>query len=80
MDVPIGNYVSRVLKTQRFEFPSHVESIAVDFIPVLELTYKAKQVMKEAVSMINKRKRKVVELGSLGVQPPSISFSFVRGA
>ena len=56
------------------------ESIAVDFIPMLELTYKVKHVIEDSANMVNKRKKKVAELVSLDGESTLIHFSFVRGA
>lgn len=36
IDVPVGNLICRVSKTDRYEFPQSVDTFALDFIPLLQ--------------------------------------------
>ncbi|ORE11035.1 hypothetical protein BCV72DRAFT_198470 [Rhizopus microsporus var. microsporus] len=65
MDCPVGNNIVRVSRTQKFEFPSTISTIAVDLLPLLEATWKAKEIMKKTVEILNQRKRKTVELKAI---------------
>ncbi|KAG1171919.1 hypothetical protein G6F71_006616 [Rhizopus microsporus] len=40
MDVPVGQHIARITKTARFEFPSSIETMTIDFLPFLEITWK----------------------------------------
>ncbi|CAO3679845.1 hypothetical protein G6F70_009110 [Rhizopus microsporus] len=62
LDVPVGSHIARITRTARFEFPSAVENMAVDFLPLLQLVFKGKQAMVMANKIANDRKRKEVEL------------------
>lgn len=62
MDVPVGSHIARITRIARFEFPSSVENMPVDCLPLLELVYKGKQAMIMAKKIANDRKRKEVEL------------------
>ncbi|PHZ09923.1 uncharacterized protein RHIMIDRAFT_40587 [Rhizopus microsporus ATCC 52813] len=37
IDVPVGNLICRVSKTDRYEFPQSVDTFALDFIPLLQV-------------------------------------------
>lgn len=58
MDIPVGEHITRNTKTARYEFPSSIETMAIDFLPLLEITWKGKQVMKMVHKTMNDRKRK----------------------
>ncbi|CAO0794212.1 unnamed protein product [Mucor circinelloides] len=62
LDVPVGSHIARITRIARFEFPSSVENMPVDCLPLLELVYKGKQAMIMAKKITNDRKRKEVEL------------------
>ncbi|KAI7864966.1 hypothetical protein BDF14DRAFT_1931718 [Spinellus fusiger] len=79
MDVPVSQHISRITKTARSEFPSSVTTMAVDFLPLLELTFRGKQAMKMAHETMNDRKRKNIELIVDGSNiTPSLPYSFCR--
>jgi hypothetical protein len=79
MDVPVGQHIACITKTARFEFPSTVETMAVDFLPLLELTWKGKEAMKMVNKMMDDRKRKITELIVDNSDiTPSLAYSFYR--
>lgn len=79
MDIPVGQHITRITKTARFEFPSSIETMATDFLPLLEITWKGKQAMKMAHKTMNDRKRKNTELiANSSDIVPSLAYSFYR--
>ncbi|CAO3662977.1 unnamed protein product [Rhizopus stolonifer] len=79
MDRPVGSHTTRISRTPRLEFPSNLSTIAVDFPPLLEATWRAKEVMKDTIKILNNRKRKIVELNAISTENiPALPFSFVR--
>ncbi|KAI8077022.1 hypothetical protein BDF21DRAFT_439147 [Thamnidium elegans] len=46
MDIPFGEFIARITKTTRFKFLSSIETMAIDFLPLLEITWKGKQAMQ----------------------------------
>jgi hypothetical protein len=62
MDVPVGCSITRVRKSSKYDFPENIESFAVDLIPLLELAWKGKELMKKTMVDINSRKRKSVDI------------------
>ncbi|KAI8327415.1 hypothetical protein EDC96DRAFT_453326 [Choanephora cucurbitarum] len=42
-----------------FEFPSSIEQVNTNFLPLLELAWKSKQAMEELVAVLKNRKRKL---------------------
>ncbi|KAG1448716.1 hypothetical protein G6F46_011062 [Rhizopus delemar] len=79
VDIPVGQHITRITKTARFEFPSSIETMATDFLPLLEITWKGKQAMKMAHKTMNDRKRKNTELiANSSDIVPSLAYSFYR--
>lgn len=77
MDVPVGQHIARITKTARFEFPSSIEAMTIDFLPLLEITWKGKQVMKMVHKIMDDRKRKTTELIIDNSEiVPSLAYSF----
>jgi hypothetical protein len=76
MDILVGEHITRITKTVRFEFPSSIETMAINFLPLLEITWKGKQVMKLVHRTMNDRKRKNTELIVDIVS--SLAYSFYR--
>ncbi|CEG80531.1 hypothetical protein RMATCC62417_14853 [Rhizopus microsporus] len=62
MDIPVGYYITRILRTQKLEFPNSINTFAIDFIALLEVVWKGKESMKNVVKTLSNRKRKAVEL------------------
>ena len=62
-----------------FEFLSSPNNIGIDFIPILEITWKAKQAMLKNVQLLKDRKRKVSELSTNSTDKATmLQYSFVR--
>ncbi|KAI9245784.1 hypothetical protein EDC94DRAFT_653518 [Helicostylum pulchrum] len=79
MDIPQGSAITRILRTPMFEFPSSPNNIGTDFIPILEITWKAKQAMLKNVQLLKDRKRKVSELSTNSTDKATVlQYSFVR--
>ncbi|KAG0741095.1 hypothetical protein G6F22_002296 [Rhizopus arrhizus] len=79
MDCPVSHHITRISRTPKLEFPSSISVIAVDLLPLLEITWKGKEVMKATIKTLNNRKRKAAELNATSTENmPSLSFSFVR--
>ncbi|KAG1148374.1 hypothetical protein G6F37_004111 [Rhizopus arrhizus] len=79
MDCPVSHHITRISRTPKLEFPSCISVIAVDLPPLLEITWKGKEVMKATIKTLNNRKRKAAELNATSTENmPSLSFSFVR--
>ncbi|EIE76569.1 hypothetical protein RO3G_01273 [Rhizopus delemar RA 99-880] len=38
MEIPVGNSITRISKTPRFEFPSYIKNIEVDFISMFSIS------------------------------------------
>lgn len=77
MDVPVGQHIARITKTARFEFPSSIKTMTIDFLPLLEITWKGKQAMKMVHKTMNDRKRKITELiADSSDIVPSLAYSF----
>ena len=62
MDVPKGKHVTRVTRTEKFPFPSTMESFGADFLSLLELTWKGQEMMKKNLATLNQRKRRTAVL------------------
>lgn len=62
MDIPKGNSITRVLKTPRYQFPSCITAISVDFFPMFEVAWKGKQAMLDTIRDLNDCKRKANDL------------------
>ncbi|KAG2211940.1 hypothetical protein INT47_004627, partial [Mucor saturninus] len=58
MDVPKGKYVTRVTVTEKFPFPGSMTSFSADFLSLLELAWKGREMMRKNLDMLNQRKRK----------------------
>lgn len=84
MDCPVGHNIVRVTRTPKLEFPTTISTIALDLLPLLEATWKAKEVMKNTVNVQKKRKRKVVELNPIinneEEKLSRLPYSFVRSS
>ncbi|KAG0737545.1 hypothetical protein G6F57_008739 [Rhizopus arrhizus] len=79
MDIPQGSAITRILRTPMFEFLSSPNNIGIDFIPILEITWKAKQAMLKNVQLLKDRKRKVSELSTnITDKATMLQYSFVR--
>lgn len=79
MDVPVGHHITRISRTSKFEFPSTLSTIAVDFLPLLEATWKGKEAMKTTIKILNNRKRKAAELNTTSTENTSLlPYSFIR--
>jgi hypothetical protein len=79
MDIPQGSAITRILRTPMFEFPSSPNNIGIDFIPILEITWKAKQAMLKNVQLLKDRKRKVSELSTNSTDKATVlQYFFVR--
>ncbi|KAI9480652.1 MAG: hypothetical protein EXX96DRAFT_594822 [Benjaminiella poitrasii] len=57
MDIPVGNYITQITKTERFMFSTTIDTIAIDSVPLLELTWKSKEIMKQVHKTLNDRKK-----------------------
>ncbi|KAI9485629.1 MAG: hypothetical protein EXX96DRAFT_533968 [Benjaminiella poitrasii] len=55
MDVPVGQNIARITKTARFEFPSLIETMAIDFLPLLEITWKANKLLLAGITTRRER-------------------------
>ncbi|KAI8993530.1 hypothetical protein BDB01DRAFT_331714 [Pilobolus umbonatus] len=66
MDIPVGKSIARIIKTSPLHFPSTIETITTDMIPLLEVTWKAKEAMKNTFSLMMKRER---EVSIMAIQP-----------
>lgn len=42
MDCPVSHHITRVSRTPKLEFPSTINTIAIDFLPLLEDAWKVK--------------------------------------
>ncbi|KAI9246343.1 hypothetical protein EDC94DRAFT_392454 [Helicostylum pulchrum] len=71
MDVPVGNLICRLSRTDRYEFPQNIDTFALDFIPLLQLAWVGKEAMKETVEVMKKRKRKEVALLNYSENDPA---------
>ncbi|CAO3612156.1 unnamed protein product [Mucor hiemalis] len=79
MDIPIGNHITRLTKTCRLEFSTSIKTSMIDFLPLLESTWKGKQMMNMVYKTLNDRKRKNVELIINDAdEVPSLPHSFYR--
>ncbi|OBZ80776.1 hypothetical protein A0J61_11175 [Choanephora cucurbitarum] len=78
MDVPVGNHISRISRTMPFGFPSSIEQVNTNFLPLLELAWKGKQAMEELVAVLKNRKRKAVELRSTAITKSNMPFTLYR--
>ncbi|CAO3654337.1 unnamed protein product [Cunninghamella echinulata] len=56
MDVPEGHSICRITRSPIFTFPFYINSFGADIIPILEITWKAKKLMQDTVSLINKER------------------------
>lgn len=56
--VPVGNLVSRVLRTDTFKFPQFLETVVLVIFRLIETAWIGKRYMKETGKLFNKRKRK----------------------
>ncbi|KAI8978412.1 hypothetical protein BDB01DRAFT_726176 [Pilobolus umbonatus] len=79
MDCPVGNHITRVSRTPKLDFPITINTMAVDFLPLLEAAWKGKEAMKKNVEILNNRKRKIAELSAI-MEDNAIGmpYSFVR--
>ncbi|KAI8056367.1 hypothetical protein BDF21DRAFT_440992 [Thamnidium elegans] len=62
MDVPVGHSIARVSKSHKFGFPVSRSTITIDFIPLLEITWKGKKMMERTILALNDRKRKAATM------------------
>jgi hypothetical protein len=62
MDEPKGKHVTRVTRTEKFPFPSTMESFSADFLSLLELAWKDREIIKKNLAALNRRKRKAAVL------------------
>ncbi|GAA5812824.1 hypothetical protein MFLAVUS_006283 [Mucor flavus] len=62
MDVPEGKHVTRITKTKKFPFPEAMDSFSVDFLSLLELAWKGREMMIENLAVLYGKKRKVAQL------------------
>lgn len=60
VDMPFGSLISRVVKSSRLAYPVKIKNFAINFIPLLELAYTGKQIMKKNINALDDRKRKKV--------------------
>jgi hypothetical protein len=60
VDMPFGNLVSRVVRSSRLAYPVKMKNFTVDLIPLLELAYAGKQIMRKNINMLDGRKRKKI--------------------
>ncbi|ORE05812.1 hypothetical protein BCV72DRAFT_183299, partial [Rhizopus microsporus var. microsporus] len=61
------------------DFSSALNTIAVDFLPLLEATWKGKKAMKTTIKFLNNRKRKATELNTISIENAALlPYSFVR--
>lgn len=75
MDVPVGNLICRILRTEKYEFPQSVDTFSLDFIPLLEAAWHGKEIMKSTIAKLKNRKRKVVgPLNDNNAESSSLSF------
>lgn len=65
MDILVGHHITRISRTLKLDFPSTLNTIAVDFLPLLEATWKEKEFMKATINILNNRKRKAAELNTI---------------
>lgn len=77
MDVPVGEHITRITRTARYEFPSSVKTMAADFLPLLEITWKGREIMRTVHKTVVDRKRKSTEFIAKGSdKTPSFTYSF----
>lgn len=81
VDCPVGNHITRVCRTQKFDFPNTIQSISLESLPLLEATWKAKLLMEQNIKILNNNKRKAIEIStSVDDRATQLPFSFVRGS
>ncbi|KAI9301131.1 hypothetical protein BJ944DRAFT_243553 [Cunninghamella echinulata] len=73
MDVPEGHSICRITRSPVFTFPFCINSFGADIIPILEITWKAKKLMQDTISLINKKKRKASEMTTKNTKPTLLS-------
>lgn len=78
MDIPVGRSITRISRTPKLEFPTTLNTVAVDFFPLLEATWKGKEVMKASIKALDDRKRKAIELTTQTDKSSVLPPSFVR--
>ncbi|CAO3652583.1 unnamed protein product [Cunninghamella echinulata] len=76
MDAPVGSYVSRILRSPRYTFPTNINTFATDMIPILQITWAGKQLMIDTINVMNKRKRTAVNFSSIKSLNPVLQPSF----
>lgn len=77
--IPQGSAITRILRTPMFEFPSSTNNIGIDFIPIFDITWKAKQAMLKNAQLLEDRKRKVSELSTNSTDKETVlQYSFAR--
>ncbi|KAL4215623.1 hypothetical protein AB4K20DRAFT_1973115 [Rhizopus microsporus] len=59
------------------KIPCSLASIVVDFIPLLEVTWKGRELMKQTAEALNSRKRKAVQLTESTDECTLLPYSFV---
>lgn len=81
MDCPVDHHITQVSRTPKLEFPSTINTFAVDFVPLLEAAWKGKEAMKNNVETLSNRKRNIAELSAI-MKDNSVSlpYSFVRSS
>lgn len=78
MDVPEGKHVTRITKTKKFPFPEAMDSFSVDFLSLLELAWKGREMMIENLAVLYGKKRKVAQLMTDEDDVVVLSPSFIR--
>ncbi|KAI7891670.1 uncharacterized protein EV154DRAFT_563166 [Mucor mucedo] len=76
MDVPKGKYVTRVTRTEKFPFPGTIRSFSADFLSLLELAWKGREMMRMNLDLLNQRKRKASVLVTREEENITIAPSF----
>ncbi|KAI9331269.1 hypothetical protein BD770DRAFT_432584 [Pilaira anomala] len=46
LDYPVGRFITRVVRTQKLELFLSVDTFAADFLPLMEIAWKGKELMK----------------------------------
>lgn len=78
MEIPVGNSIMCISKTPRFEFPSYVKNIEVDFTSMFSIAQKAKQIMLNTVRDLSNRSKKAIEISVSANSPVLFPHPFIR--
>lgn len=77
-DVPVRSSITIITWTDRLRVPCSLANITVNFIPLLEVTWKGRELMKQTVEVLTSRRRKAVQLAERTDEYTLLPYSFVR--